>query len=266
MKIKLDGVMETLLITLFFRAKDYEAKNSVLKDKLAYQIKSKIDYDFSKLDKVKMSYYGTLARAKTMDLEAEKFIENHPDCVVVSIGSGLDTRFFRIDNGQITWYNVDFDEVIALRENLIPAHDRVINIRKSALDPDWTKQVETGGKDLLILSEGVLMYLSEKEIKDLLFILTSSFSAFTCHLDMISYKMVGKEKKHDAVKAMQASFRYGVKDGRELLALNPNLRWAGCINFTDQMKPMLKGLDRLFTPFIYKWNNRLCMYAYTKQA
>ena len=38
MKVKLDGVMETLLITLDVRARDYKEQNSILKDKKSYEI------------------------------------------------------------------------------------------------------------------------------------------------------------------------------------------------------------------------------------
>ena len=50
MKIKLDGVAETLLITLNARAKDYENPKSVLHDKKSFEIVSQLDYDFKKFD------------------------------------------------------------------------------------------------------------------------------------------------------------------------------------------------------------------------
>ena len=107
MKIKLDGVAETLLITLNARAKDYENPKSVLHDKKSFEIASQLDYDFKKFATAWASYYGILARAYIMDEEVKKFIEKYPDCVIVSIGCGLDTRFERVDNGRITWYNLD---------------------------------------------------------------------------------------------------------------------------------------------------------------
>ena len=115
MDTKFKNVSETLLITLNARGKDADSPNSVLNDKKSAEIMSRIDYDFSKFDKGWMSYYGILARAKTMDQEIKKFMDKYPDCVVVSIGAGLDTRFSRIDNGKITWYNLDLPEVIDKR-------------------------------------------------------------------------------------------------------------------------------------------------------
>ena len=107
MKVKLDGVMETLLITLDVRARDYKEQNSILKDKKSYEITQQIDYDFGKFQSEKKNYYGIIARAKLMDAQIRKFIAKFPTCHIVSIGSGLDTRFDRIDNGKIHWYDVE---------------------------------------------------------------------------------------------------------------------------------------------------------------
>jgi len=166
MKIKLDGVAETLLITLNARAKDYENPKSVLHDKKSFEIASQLDYDFKKFDTAWASYYGVLARAYIMDEEVKKFIERYPDCVIVSIGCGLDTRFERVDNGKITWYNLDLPEVIEIRKLFFIEHDRVKNISKSVFESDWTKEVVTDGKELLIVSEGVLMFFNEDEVKN----------------------------------------------------------------------------------------------------
>jgi len=57
---------------------------------LSFEIASQLDYDFKKFDTAWASYYGILARAYIMDEEVKKFIERYPDCVIVSIGCGLD--------------------------------------------------------------------------------------------------------------------------------------------------------------------------------
>ena len=134
MKLKLTGVEETLLITLYVRAKDAESDKPVLNDRKAAEILSHIDNDLSSFKTAWISYYGILARAKIMDEEIRKFIKKNPDGVIVSLGSGLDTRFDRVDNGKIRWYDIDFPEVIALRKQLIGEHPRVTSVSKSMLD------------------------------------------------------------------------------------------------------------------------------------
>lgn len=266
MKIKLDGVMETLLITLNFKAKDCSSTNPILNDKKAQEICSKIDYDFSKFDKAWMSYYGTLSRAYIMDEEIKKFINKNPDCVVVYIGVGLDSRFERVDNGKITWYNIDFPEVMKTRKLFFEENPRVKNISKSALDETWMKDIEYNGKELLIVSEGTFMYLSEEEVKKLLGLLVDNFEKFELHLDCLYKKNTTISKKHDALKKMDSDvvFKWGVTDGREVIELEPRLKQTGYINFTKKMGKVIPLSKKIFIPLLYWRNDRLCIYRYEK--
>lgn len=264
MSTELGGVMETLFITLYVRAKDATSNNPVLNDRKAVEIVKKIDYDFKKFEHGIMSYYGVLARAKIMDERAKAFIKKHPDCVVVSVGCGLDTRFSRVDNGKIQWYNLDFPEVIAKREQYVVPNERETNIPKSALDSSWPEDVKTDGKKLLILSEGMMMYLKEEEVKKLLHILTNGFDQFEAQFDLLYKGMANKGKFHDTVKKTKAEFNWGVKDGSEVMKLCPALKQTGLINFTDELKHLLPGFMKIFTPILYLTNDRLGIYQYKK--
>lgn len=265
MKIKLNGIAETLLITLNVRAKDYKNPKSVLHDKKSFEIASQLDYDFSKFDGAWASHYGTLARAYIMDKEVKNFIEKNPDCIIISIGCGLDTRFERVDNGKITWYNLDFPEVIETRKLFFKENDRVKNIPKSVFETDWTKEIVTDGKELLIVSEGVFMYFNEDEIKKILKILINNFNSFELHLDLLYKGTVKMSSKHDTLKKMNGvKFKWGVKDGSELVKLEPRLKQIGLINFTKKMGKILPFSKKIFIPIFWIVNNRLGMYTYNK--
>lgn len=264
MKIKLNNISETMLITLHARAKDAESKNPILNDKKSSEILSQLDYDFSKFEKAWASYYGILSRAKVMDNETKKFIQKYPDCVIVSIGSGLDTRFLRVDNGKIRWYDIDLPEVIEERKLFFEPNERVTDIAKSAFDSAWTKDIKLEGKKLLIISEGVLMFFEEQQIKQFLEILTDNFDSFEAQFDLLYKGTVKMSKKHDTLKNMKAKFSWGVKDGSEVVKLNPKLKLTGLINFTDEMKHHLPGWKKLFIPLFYIFNNRLGIYTFEK--
>lgn len=264
MKIKLNGIAETLFITLNVRALDYKNPNSILHDKKSSEIASKLDYDFSKFDGAWGTYYGTLARAYTIDEEVKKFIEKNPDCIIVSIGCGLDTRFERVDNGKITWYNLDLPEVIEIRKLLFEENDRVKNISKSVFESDWTKEISIDKKELLIISEGVFMYFEENEIKKILEILVNNFKKFELYLDLLYKGMVKMSSKHDTLKKMNAKFKWGVKDGSEIVKLEPQLKQIGLINFTKKMKTILPFSKKIFIPLMWIMNDRLGMYTYNK--
>jgi len=265
MKIKLNGVAETLLVTLNVRARDYQNKNSVLHDKKSFEIASQLDYDFESFNKAWTSYYGVLARAYTMDEEIKKFIEKYPDCVIVSIGCGLDTRFERLDNEKIRWYNLDLPEVIEIRKLFFKENDRVKNISKSVFESDWTKEVVTNGKELLIISEGVFMFFDEDKVKKILEILVNNFNKFELHLDLLYKGTIKIASKHDILKKMKnVTFKWGVKDGSEVINLEPKLKQIGLINFTKKMVKLLPFSKKIFIPFLWIFNNRLGIYRYNE--
>ena len=208
MKIKLNNISETMLITLYMRATDAKSEKPILNDKKSEEIISQIDYDFAKFKNAWASYYGVLSRAKVMDNEIKKFITKYPDCVIVSIGCGLDTRFLRIDNGKIRWYNLDLPEVIEKRKLFFEPNERVTDIAKSAFDSAWTKDIKLEGKKLLIISEGVLMFFEEQQIKQFLEILTDNFDSFEAQFDLLYKGTVKMSKKHDTLKNMKVKFSY----------------------------------------------------------
>ena len=110
-----------MLITLWAKATETNRPDALLRDPKAVEIMNRIDYDFTKFRGGTMSQVGCCGRAQIFDNEAQKFIDAHPDAVVVQLGAGLDARFERLGRPQITaWYDLDLPEVIALRRQLLP--------------------------------------------------------------------------------------------------------------------------------------------------
>lgn len=46
----------------------------------------------------------------------------------MNLGCGLDDTFSKVDNGQCRGYNIDLPDVIRVRDDLLPAGDREINL------------------------------------------------------------------------------------------------------------------------------------------
>src|SRR5262249_36525489 len=117
MKVRLSGAQETLLITLYAKAMDNRSKNPILHDTKADEMVRLIDYDFSK-----MNSFGNdnliVVRAKQYDDWIQEFLARNPNCVVLNLGCGLDTRVTRINPpSTVNWFDVDFPEVIQMRKN-----------------------------------------------------------------------------------------------------------------------------------------------------
>lgn len=101
---------------------------------------------------------GIVARSVVFDELVGDFISKNPDCTVVNIACGLDTRVYRMDNGRLTWYNLDLPETIEVRDSVYQESGRISTIACSVLDPAWAEQVKVRGKMLFII-EGLTMYI-----------------------------------------------------------------------------------------------------------
>lgn len=262
MKDDLSYISKTALLTLYVRAKDYESNRSVLHDEQSWRAYRQIKptEDLFSVHKGWKSYYGILGRARVFDQEITKFINQYHNAIIVSLGSGLDTEFYRVDNGHIDWYNIDFPDVIKIREELFEEHPRVHNIGASILDQTWIKEIKRDNRPLLFISEGVLMYLSESDVQKFLYILTDYFKGSTAYFDFVYRGLVGRVKHHDILRDMSVEFTFGVKDGSEICTLNPNIRQIGFINFTSSMMSLVPGVKKIMYPIIYLLNNRMGQY------
>lgn len=158
-KVELTGVPETMLQTLHARAQYTLSHPQLLSDPQAVELVSRIDYDFTAAQSDRFMSFGTAARTLLFDDLVRDFIARHPGCTVVNIACGLDTRFHRVDDGKMRWYDLDLPQVIDVRQRLIAPVERVRTIAASALDPRWPEDVDATG-EVLVVVEGLTMYLS----------------------------------------------------------------------------------------------------------
>lgn len=114
----INGSAETMLQSFYARAQYSKSKKHKFYDAKAVELVDKIDYDFSVAAKDSTMGKGVIARTIVFDEIVKNFIKENPDCTVVNIACGLDTRFYRMDNGKITWYNLDLPETIEIRNQI----------------------------------------------------------------------------------------------------------------------------------------------------
>jgi len=178
MNIDLNAIEETLMGPLWSRAKLSREHNSLLNDIKAIELIEQIDYDFSTFDR-ELSFESGLvyaARAKQFDDKIKAYIMEHPNASIVNIGAGLDTTFYRIDNGTIHWYDLDLPNVIAIRKQLLQEPDRTTYISKSLFDKSWCKEVKHTEDGVFMIAGGVLMYFKEEQVKQFLSLLADNLS------------------------------------------------------------------------------------------
>jgi len=149
----LDPTAETLVLPLCYRAMESQRPDALIHDPKAAEIVAQLDYDFTRIKSQSFQQLNVVLRVREFDRSTRAFLARHPDGVVADIGCGLDTRFDRVDNGHVRWFNLDLSEVIVLRERFFPPSPRCQNLASSALDLDWMETVAQAGGPYLFLSE-----------------------------------------------------------------------------------------------------------------
>ena len=161
--VNLSGPAKTMLSTLYLKALDADFDRPVLGDRFAKEAIGKLDFDWRELQITPKWAPLFTVRTAQYDIWVRDFLAAHKDCTVVHLGCGLDCRVFRINPGaNVRWYDVDFPQVIALREQIYPTRPDYQLIATPATEPDWLDQIPADRPTLLI-AEGISMYLTEDE-------------------------------------------------------------------------------------------------------
>jgi O-methyltransferase involved in polyketide biosynthesis len=162
--VDLSGVSATLLANLGRRAAAARAKRPLLNDPLAIAAVERLDHDFT--ESVGGASLHAL-RVATFDGAVRRFLRRHPAGTVVALGEGLETQFWRVDNGRVNWITVDLPPVLELRRRVLPDEPRQKLHPGSALEPDWADRIEPGAP-VLVTAEGLLPYFERGEVHRLI--------------------------------------------------------------------------------------------------
>lgn len=167
------SIQETMLGPLWARATYSKLYPELLNDEKAIEIIEKVDHNFSEAKefltgKNEFRSFGLLVRAKRFENALLKYMENYNYTTVVNLGAGLDTTFFRVDNGKIKWYDLDLSNAIEFRNQLIPEGPRNKCISKSVLDFSWFDDIEWSRENgIFFIAGGFVYYFKQEDLKEL---------------------------------------------------------------------------------------------------
>ncbi len=170
--IEKNTVQETLIIPLFGRLVCSERFPQLFSDPEARRICDSLDYDFAEKRKKMESpagLFGALEVAqRQVDLrcEAEAYLKEHPEAAVVNLGCGLDDSFTQVDNGLCRGWNLDLADVIAVRNELLPAGERETNLACDLNDFSWMDAIDAA-HGAVFFAAGVFYYFKTEDVKAL---------------------------------------------------------------------------------------------------
>src|SRR4030042_145259 len=179
-------IASTSFVTLYCHAIETSSDDPVLSDLKSLEITTELNKTLSlsehTLDRILVA--GTLdarlvvhiaLRAKKYDDYARDFLQKFPEGVIVNIGCGLDSRFLRIDNGKVIFYDLDLPEIIGIRKGFFEETERYHLISSSVLDFDWMAVVRHPNGPFLVMADGVFMYLEGRDVRMLVLKLQETF-------------------------------------------------------------------------------------------
>lgn len=230
-KVHLTKEKETYLATLYGKALDVAAAQPILGDHLAAEAVARIDYDFKKLKLPSGGEITLPLRARHIDGWTRAFLATNPISTVLHLGCGLDSRVYRIDPGpQVRWVDVDLPDVIALRQQLYPARQGYQQIGASVTDRAWLEAI-AGDTPVLVVAEGLMMYLSEPEGVALLRRITAQFPSGQIAFDGYSGVMVRLVSRLATVHGAKVELLWGIDDPYDLEQQVPGLHLVENVEF-----------------------------------
>lgn len=237
--IELENVQETLFLPLWGRMIESQKEDPLIVDKAAIEIINRINYDFSRISNniTEISRLGWVARSLTFDKIIRNYISKYPKGTIVDIGCGLDTTYDRIDNKQLTWYDLDLPDVIKLRRKFIKEDTRREFISSSFLEDKWLDQLRLK-ENIFFISAGVFYYFKEFQIREFINKIIEIYPKCEIAFDATSnIKMANKIVLKRTGVGEKSLLKWELKNANKLESWNLKLKLLDCY-------PMFRILDK----------------------
>ena len=254
-KIEKNTVHETLIIPLYAGKVCTELYPNLYRDETAVHLINEIDYDFSVAEKNSrslMQRFGALEvamRQNDLAWEVRDYLKDHPKAAVVNLGCGLDNTGRSCDNGSCKIYNLDFPDVIAVRNELLPADEREENIPCDLNNTEWFEKIDASGGAIFFAS-GVFYYFLTEQVKALVQAMADVFHGGVLVFDAANraaVKIIAKTWLKSA-KIKDVCAYFAVSDAKDELSLWDN-RWqvtsrGYMLGYNDLRDPSVSGFFR----------------------
>lgn len=254
-RIEKNTVQETLVIPLYARRLCTERFPAMFQDHAAVALMERLDYDFSELEKKSESMtqvFGALEcamRQNDLAWEVRDYLKTHPKAAVVNLGCGLDQTGRNCDNGSCRIYNIDFPDVIRVRDELLPAGDRERNIVADLNDFRWFDAIDASD-GAVFFAAGVFYYFQTEQAKRLMVAMAECFPGGRLVFDAagrLAVKLMLKTWiKQADIKDVNAYF--SVSDAKaELSPWSDRLQVSGrgyMLGYFPMDDPNIKGIHR----------------------
>ncbi|MEU4095865.1 class I SAM-dependent methyltransferase [Streptomyces sp. NPDC026673] len=235
-------MQETLLIPLYARAVENHKEHALLRDPRAEELVASLDYDFARFDGLP-SLTGALLSTLLFDRWVADFLSAHPEGTAVEIGTGLNTRYERVDNGRARWFDLDLPDVIGLRGNFFTDTPRRTMIAASVTDGAWAAEVASRADGpYLFVAEAILPYLHESDVRRVVDLLADRFRGALPALDTAGPGFFETQEPHDALSKGEARMQWYCPEPAQRAEWRPGTGVLASHTLTSLPDPMLAEL------------------------
>ena len=204
----MNSVNKTLYIPLY--GKSYVSKKGLfIDDKKAEEIWEAEGFSLKGKSKSKWLAYYMGVRSAVFDEWLKRQIADAPDAVIIHIGCGMDSRIIRTGAENHKWYDVDFPEVIEERKRYYAETDDYKMIAADARACGWLTAIEEK-KSAIVVMEGVSMYLTVDEMRNLADSLCTHFESITLLVDAYTSFAAKMSKRRNPIKDVGVTDVYGI--------------------------------------------------------
>jgi methyltransferase (TIGR00027 family) len=263
--ISLSDVAATSLITLYCHALESQSRNPIITDPKAVELMQLFNSELAKsenklhrnmangkLDQKMMVHIAL--RARRYDQYVKDFLKQASNAIIVNIGCGFDTRFYRLDNGQVDFYDLDFPEVIEIKQKVLTENSRYHFIASSVLDYEWMERLfQPRIRPVMFVAEGVFMYLYTAEVRELVLKLQSEFpgSELVCEVFNALWltkpwkRMINLKMQRELHMGKEATFNFGIRASRDMEKWNSGIEFLDDWTYLDEPEPKIGWLRLL---------------------
>ena len=231
--MQLSDVSKTAIATLRCRAIESGKNKPLINDPMAQYCVERLK-GFASQDEKALLFERRLSpaltshialRARKYDAITAEFISDNPSCLVVNLGCGFDTRYWRVNHDDCEYVELDLPEFIDLKRGILKERLAYDMIGASVLDPSWIDKVNPEGKKTtLLLAEGLFMYLPKPEVVGLFRSISGRFRDSQVSFEVVTDKYTrGIWKRVVAMKVNRelgldagSSYQFGVRNAREV--------------------------------------------------
>jgi methyltransferase (TIGR00027 family) len=213
------NISDTALWAAYFRAQETKRPDGLFRDPYAERLEGGRGTEIARSIPEGQSHaWAWVTRTYLFDKFLRQEIENGAD-LIVNCAAGLDARPYRMElPPNLAWVELDLPEILAYKEQILAAERprcALERIRVDLADADQRKKVlarvASRGKRGVILTEGLLVYLSREEVGSLAGDLAGAGSLERWILDLHSPGLLRMMQKRTgkALEKAGAPFKFG---------------------------------------------------------